>query len=87
MAAGTIRRMDARLALAVYFLIAAAAGFVTATRTLPPLALFGVILALGAVAVLVRSRVLGIRGTTRVAVAFIVVYLVTYFAFTFLLRR
>jgi hypothetical protein len=79
--------MDARLALAVYFLIAAAAGFVTATRTLPPLALFGVILALGAVAVLVRSRVLGIRGTTRVAVAFIVVYLVTYFLFTFLLRR
>jgi hypothetical protein len=79
--------MDVRLALAVYFLIAAVAGFVTATRTLPPLALFGVILALGAVAVLVRSRVLGIAGATRVAVAFIVVYLVTYFAFTFLLRR
>jgi hypothetical protein len=79
--------MDTRFALAVYFLIAAVAGFVTATRTLPPLALFGVILALGVVAVLVRSRVLGIAGTTRVAVAFIVVYLVTYFAFTFLLRR
>jgi hypothetical protein len=79
--------MDARLGLAVYFLIAAVAGFVTATRTLPPLVLFGVIIALGVVAVLVRSRVLGLGGSTRVAVAFIVVYLVTYFAFTFVLRR
>jgi hypothetical protein len=78
--------MGVRAALVVYFLIAAVAGFVTASRRLPPLALFAVIIALGIVAVLVRSRVLAVGGTTRVAAAFIAVYVITYFAFTFLLR-
>ena len=78
--------MDVRAALVVYFLIAAVAGFVTASRRLPPLALFAVIIALGIVAVLVRSRVLAVGGTTRVTAAFIAVYVITYFAFTFLLR-
>ena len=71
--------MDARAGLVVYFLIAAAAGFVTPAGNLPPLWLFIVIIALGAVAVLVRSRVLGLGGTTRVSVAFLGVYLATFF--------
>ena len=37
------------------------------------------IIALGAVAVLVRSRVIGLGGTTRVSVAFLGVYLATFF--------
>lgn len=79
--------MDARVALAVYFLIAAAAAFVTAARTLPVPLLLGVLLALGIVATLVRARVLALGGTTRATVGFVAVYLVTFFAMTVLLRR
>jgi hypothetical protein len=79
--------MDARVALAVYFLIAAAAAFVTAARTLPVPLLLGVLLALGIVATLVRARVLALGGTTRATVGFVAVYLVTFLAMTVLLRR
>jgi hypothetical protein len=78
--------MDNRLALAVYFLVAAAAGFVTASRNLPLPLLLLVILALGVVAVLVRRQLLGVAGTTRVAVAFIAVYLATFFVVLLLMR-
>ena len=71
--------MDARAGLIVYFLVAAVAGFVTAAGNLPTGLLFVVIIALGAVAVLVRSKVLGLGGTTRVSVAFLGVYLATFF--------
>ena len=74
-------------ALVVYFLVAAAAGFVTATRNLSLPVLLAVILALGLVAALVRSRVIGVGGTTRVTVAFIAVYLATFFLVGILLRR
>jgi hypothetical protein len=79
--------MDARAALAVYFLIAATAAFVTAARTLPVPLLLGVLLALGIVATLVRARVLALGGTTRATVGFVAVYLVTFFAMTVLLGR
>jgi hypothetical protein len=78
--------MDARVALAVYFLIAAAAAFVTAARTLPVPLLLLVLLALGIVATLVRARVLALGGTTRATVGFVAVYLVTFFAMAVLLR-
>jgi hypothetical protein len=78
--------MDARVALAVYFLIAAAAAFVTAARRLPVPALLLVLLALGLVAALVRARVLALGGTTRATIGFVAVYLVTFFAMTVLLR-
>lgn len=78
--------MDTRVALAVYFLIAATAAFVTAARPPVPL-LLGVLLALGIVATLVRARVLALGGTTRATVGFVAVYLVTFFAMTVLLRR
>ena len=78
--------MDARAGLIVYFLVAAAAGFVTAAGNLPTIWLFIVIIALGAVAVLVRSKVLGLGGTTRVSVAFLGVYLATFFLVTVLFR-
>jgi hypothetical protein len=79
--------MDARVALAVYLLIAAAAAFVTAARTLPVPLLLLVLLALGIVATLVRARVLALGGTTRATVGFIAVYLVTFFALELLFRR
>jgi hypothetical protein len=79
--------MDARVALAVYLLIAAAAAFVTAARTLPVPLLLLVLLALGIVATLVRARVLARGGTTRATVGFIAVYLVTFFALELLFRR
>jgi hypothetical protein len=78
--------MDPRAALVVYLLIAAAAGFATASRNLSTPVLLGVILALGLVAVLVRRRVLGLGGMTRVSVAFFAVYLATFFLVTLLLR-
>ncbi|HET9344065.1 MAG TPA: hypothetical protein VFO05_00065 [Candidatus Limnocylindrales bacterium] len=78
--------MDARLALAVYLLIAAAAGFVTASANLPVGLRLGVIIALGVVAVLVRRQVLGLGGFTRVAVAFLGVYLLSFFLTVLLLR-
>lgn len=83
---GTIARMDSRVALGVYFLIAAVAAFVTAARTLPLPLLFAVLVALGIVAALMRSRVLGLGGTTRATVGFVVIYVVT-FAVIVLLRR
>ena len=70
--------MDARAGLVVYLLIAAVAGFVTASRNLPLPALFLVIVALGVVAVLVRRQVLGAGGTTRVAATFLGVYLLAF---------
>ena len=79
-----ICRMDPRIGLAVYLLIAAAAGFVTASRNLPLPVLFLVIIALGVVAVLIRRQVLGLGGTTRVAIAFLAVYLLTFFLVRFL---
>ena len=85
-AAGTIGRMDDRVALGVYFLIAAAAAFVTAARTLPVPVLLLVLLALGIAAALVRARVLTLRGGTRATIGFIAVYLVTFFAMAALLR-
>ena len=85
-AAGTIRRMDDRVALAVYFLIAAAAAFVTAARTLPVPLLLLVLLALAIAATLVRTRVLALGRATRATVGFIAVYLVTFFAMVVLLR-
>jgi len=83
---GTIGRMDDRVALAVYFLIAAAAAFVTAARTLPVPVLLLVLLALGIAAALVRARVLALRGGNRATIGFIAVYLVTFFAMAVLLR-
>jgi hypothetical protein len=79
--------MDARLALALYLLIAGVAAFVTAARTLPIPLLLGVLLALGLVATLVRARVMAAGGTTRASVGFIAVYLVTFVAMTVLLRH
>jgi hypothetical protein len=79
--------MDGRVALIVYFLIAAAAAFVTASRNLPLPLLLGVLAALALVAILVRSQVIKANGTTRVALGFIVVYVVTYFAVVALLVR
>ena len=76
-----------RIGLAVYLLIAAAAGFVTASRNLLLPVLFLVIIALGVVAVLIRRQVLGLGGTTRVAIAFLAVYLLTFFLVRFLTNR
>jgi hypothetical protein len=78
--------MDARVGLVVYLLIAAVAGFVTASRNLPLPLLLLVILTLGVVAVLVRRQVLGVAGNTRVAVVFLSIYLLTFFLTTVLLR-
>jgi len=79
--------MDDRLALAVYFIVAAAAAFVTASRNLPLPVLLGVLAALAVVAVLVRSQVIRAAGATRVAFGFIVVYVATYFAVVTLFVR
>jgi hypothetical protein len=79
--------MDSRVALIVYFLVAAAAAFVTASRNLSLPLLFGVLAALAVVAILVRSQVIRAAGATRVSVGFIVVYLVTYFAVVALFGR
>jgi membrane glycosyltransferase len=79
--------VDTRIALGVYLLIAAAAAFVTASRTLSFPLLLLVLLALAVVAVLVRRQVIGVGGTTRVSVAFIVVYLVTFFVLALLFGR
>jgi len=79
--------MDDRFALAVYYLIAAAAAFVTAARTLPVPLLLLVLLALGIAATLVRVRVLALRGSARATIGFIAVYLVTFFAMVVLFRR
>jgi hypothetical protein len=83
--------MDTRVALAVYFLIAAAAAFVTATRTLTLPILLLVLVALGVVAVLVRRQVIGpgvtARASARISVGFIAVYLVTFFVLAVLFRR
>ena len=79
-----MRPMDPRIGLAVYLPVAAAAGFVTASRNLPLPVLFLVIIALGVVAVLIRRQVLGLGGTTRVAIAFLAVYLLTFFLVRFL---
>jgi hypothetical protein len=78
--------VDSRIALIIYFLIAAAAAFVTASRNLPIPVLLAVLFALALVAVLVRSRLLAVGGTSRASLGFIVVYLVTYFAVSALLR-
>jgi hypothetical protein len=79
--------MDARAALAVYFLIAAAAAFVTASRNLSFPLLIGVLLALGIAATLVRAQVLRQGGSNRATLGFIAVYLVTFFALAVLFRR
>jgi hypothetical protein len=78
--------MDARGALLVYLLVAAAAGFVTASRNLPFPILVLVLLALAAVAILVRGQVLGIGPRSRVTVAFFGVYLATFFLVAVFLR-
>ena len=78
--------MDVRAALVVYLLIAAVAGFVTASANLPIGLRLVVIIALGVMAVLVRSRVLGLGGFTRVAVAFLGVYLLSFFITVVLFR-
>ena len=78
--------MDARLALVVYLLIAAVAGFVTASANLPLGLRLGVILALGVMAVLVRRQVIGVGGLTRIAVAFLGVYLLSFFVTVLLFR-
>ena len=78
--------MDARLAIVVYLLIAAVAGFVTASANLSIGLRLVVIIALGVMAVLVRSRVLGLGGFTRIAVAFLGVYLLSFFVTVLLLR-
>jgi hypothetical protein len=78
--------MDARLALVVYFLIAAVAGFVTATANIPIGLRLVVIIALGVMAVLIRGQVLGVGGFTRVAVAFLGVYLLSFFLTVLLFR-
>jgi hypothetical protein len=79
--------MESRTALAVYFLIAAAAAFVTAARNLSFPVLLGILLALGIAATLVRARLLAQSGSSRATVGFIAVYLVTFFAIAVLLRR
>jgi hypothetical protein len=79
--------MSARVAIAVYFLIAAAAGFVTASRNLPLPLLLGVLAALAVVAILVRTQVIKAHGMTRVALGFMLVYVVTYFAVVALFVR
>jgi hypothetical protein len=79
--------MDGRVGLAVYFLIAAAAAFVTASRNLPLPLLLGLLAALAVAAILVRSQVIKVHGTTRVALGFIVTYVVTYFAVVALFVR
>ena len=78
--------MDARLAIVVYLLIAAVAGFVTASANLPIGLRLVVILALGVMAVVVRQRVLGLGGFTRIAVAFLGVYLLAFFLTVLLFR-
>ena len=78
--------MDARGALVVYLLVAAAAGFVTASRSLPFPMLLLVLLALAAVAILVRGQVLGIGPRSRVTIAFFAVYLGTFFVVALFLR-
>ena len=79
--------MGSRAVLAVYFLIAAVAAFVTAARTLSAPVLIAVVLALGATAMLLRRQVMGLGGTTRVSAAWLGVYLLTYAVFVLLLRR
>ena len=79
--------MDARVVLVVYFLIAAAAAFVTASRNLPIPILLAILFVLALVAVLCRSRLLAVGGASRASLGFIAVYLVTYFAMVVLLRR
>jgi hypothetical protein len=83
----TIGRVDARVALVVYLLVAAAAAFVTASRNLSLPVLLAVIAALAVVATLLRSRVLALGGATRVSAAFIAVYIVTFFVVRALLGR
>src|SRR5262245_21954296 len=87
MPTGTIDAMSTRIALAVYFLVAAAAGFVTASRNLPFPLLLLVLLALAIVAVLVRQQVIGAGGMTRVSVAFIGVYIAAFFVTLLLFGR
>jgi hypothetical protein len=70
--------MDGRVALIVYFLIAAAAAFVTASRNLPVPLLFLVLGALAIAAILIRNQVIGAGVRNRVSLGFIVVYLVTF---------
>jgi hypothetical protein len=72
--------MDGRVALIVYFLIAAAAAFVTASRNLPVPLLFLVLGALALAAIVIRNQVIGAAVRSRVSIGFIVVYLVTFFA-------
>jgi hypothetical protein len=79
--------MDARAALAVYYLIAAAAAFVTAARNLSFPMLIAVLLALGIAATLVRARLLQQGGGSRATIGFIAVYLVTFLALAILFRR
>jgi hypothetical protein len=79
--------MDVRASLAVYFLVAAVAGFVTAAGTLPFGALLAVLLALGIVAILLRQRLLGLGGMTRVSVAWLGVYVLAYLVTALLFRR
>ena len=79
--------MESRVGIAVYFLIAAAAAFVTAARNLSFPLLLAVLLALGIAATLVRARMLARGGMTRATLGFVMVYLVTFFAFAVLLRR
>jgi hypothetical protein len=79
--------MDDRVAIVVYFLIAVAAGFVTASRALPTAALLAVVLVLGVVATLVRRQVLGLGNRNRVTFAWLGTYVVSYLVVAFVLTR
>jgi hypothetical protein len=79
--------MDDRVALAVYFLIAAAAAFVTAARTLPvPYCCSSCSHWASRARARSRPRASRLRGGTRATIGFIAVYLVTFFAMAVLLR-
>ena len=73
------RPMAGWVTIVVYFLVAVAAAFVTASRSLPAYALIGLVVVLGAVAMLIRRRVLGQANASRVTLAWIVVYVASYF--------
>jgi uncharacterized membrane protein (DUF106 family) len=79
--------MDDRLAIVVYFLIAVAAGFVTASRALSTVALLAIVIVLGVAATLVRRQVLGLGNRSRVTLAWLGTYVLSYLVVAFVLTR
>ena len=79
--------MDDRLAVVVYFMIAVAAGFVTASRALSTPALLAIVVVLGIAATLLRRQVLGLGNRNRVTLAWLGTYVLSYLVIAVVLTR